>query len=213
MKFSRNNAHGQIGLREGTRTQSFSITRDHQGKRRTESGGSKTHLETGLKMPKEWSMNKYFTNLFTTSKPNQVQVTAALSGISRRVSSEMNDFLEMPFTPEEVVEALTQMCPTKALGPDGLPAVFYQKHWQRVKQGVLSTCLHILNKQGDVAPLNHTYIALIPKKGKPRKVIDFRPISLCNVIYRIVAKAIANRLKYECPNLSHQCKLLLFLIV
>ncbi|KAH9680916.1 reverse transcriptase domain-containing protein [Citrus sinensis] len=113
----------------------------------------------------------------------------------------MNDFLEMPFTPEEVEEALTQMCPTKAPGPDGLPAVFYQKHWQTVKQGVLSTCLHILNNQGDVAPLNHTYIALIPKKGKPRKVTNFRPISLCNVIYRIVAKAIANRLKHVLPNI------------
>ncbi|XP_024038343.1 uncharacterized protein LOC112097373 [Citrus clementina] len=149
----------------------------------------------------EFEFNKYFTNLFTTSKPNQDQIAAALSGISRRVSTEMNESLEMPFTPEEVVEALTQMCPTKAPGPDGLPAVFFQKHWQRVKQGVLSTCLHILNKQGDVAPFNHTYIVLISKKGKPRKVTDFRPISLCNVIYRIVAKAIANRLKNVLPNL------------
>ena len=43
--------------------------------------------------------------------------------------------------------------------------------------------------------MNHTYIALIPKSAKPRKVTEFRPISLCNVIYRIVAKALANRLK------------------
>ena len=113
----------------------------------------------------------------------------------------MNDLLEMTFTPEEVVEALTQMCPTKAPGSDGLPAVFYQKHWQTVKQGVLSTCLHILNKQSDVAPFNYTYIVLIPKKGKPRKVTDFRPISLCNVIYRIVVKAIANRLKHVLPKI------------
>ena len=108
----------------------------------------------------------------------------------------MNEKLETPFTADEVVEALSQMCPTKALGSDGLRAVFYQKHWHLVKQGVISTCLHILNKQGTIAPLNHTYIALIPKKEKPRKITDFRPISLCNVIYRIVAKAIANRLKH-----------------
>lgn len=41
----------------------------------------------------------------------------------------------------------------------------------------------------------HPYIALIPKIQNPRKVIDFRLISLCNVIYRIVAKTLANRLK------------------
>ena len=92
-------------------------------------------------------------------------------------------------------EALNQMCPTKAPGPDGLSAAFYQKHWNEVKEGVLTTCLHILNTQGILAPLNYTYIALIPKKGKPRRVTDFRLISLCNVIYRIVAKSIANRFK------------------
>lgn len=54
---------------------------------------------------------------------------------------------------------------------------------------------NILNEQGNLASLNHIFIALIPKTNKPRKVIEFRPISLCNVVYRIVAKTIANRLK------------------
>ena len=62
-------------------------------------------------------------------------------------------------------------------------------------QGVVTTCLHILNEQGNPSPLNHTFIALIPKIAKPRRVPDYRPISLCNVIYRVVAKAIANRMK------------------
>ena len=87
------------------------------------------------------------------------------------------------------------MCPTKTPRPDGLLAVFYQKHWQTIKSGVITTCLHILNKQGTIGPLNHAYIALIPKIGKPIKVTDFRPISLCNVIYKIIAKTIVKRLK------------------
>lgn len=100
----------------------------------------------------------------------------------------MNDELEQPFTEEDITKALAQMCPTKPRDPDGLPAVFFQKHWQSVKMGVLSICLHILNEKGTIAPLNHTYIALIPNIGKPTKVIDFRPISLYNVLYRIVTK-------------------------
>ncbi|KAH9734317.1 reverse transcriptase domain-containing protein [Citrus sinensis] len=137
----------------------------------------------------------YFTKLFTSTQPSQDQIAAALEGITPRVSASMNESLGAPFTAEEVLEALSQMCPTKAPGPDGLPAVFYQKHWHTVKEGVLTTCLHILNSQGTIGPLNHTYIALIPKIGKPRKVTDFRPISLCNVSYRIVAKTVANRFK------------------
>ena len=137
-----------------------------------------------------------FANLFSTSNPTQDQLEAALKGLNPKVSAAMNEELDQPFTEEEVTEALAQMCPTKAPGPDGLHAVFFQRHWQSVKTGVVSTCLHILNEKATIAPLNHTYIALIMKIGKPSKVTDFRPISLCNVIYRIITKAIANRLKY-----------------
>ena len=138
---------------------------------------------------------EYFQNLFTTSSPNQSQIQSALDGISPKVTTDMNHQLEEPFTEEEIVEALHQMSPTKAPGPDGLPAVFFQKHWQTVRSSVIETCMHILNEGGNLAALNHTFIALIPKTVKPRKVTEFRPISLCNVIYRIVAKTIANRLK------------------
>lgn len=138
----------------------------------------------------------YFTNIFSSLKPNQDQLEAALQGLNPKVTTAMNDVLEQPFTEEEITKALSQMCPTKAPGPDGLHAVFFQKYWQSVKMGVISICLHILNEKGIIAPLNHTYIALIPKIAKPRKVNDFLPISLCNVIYRIVTKTIANRLKH-----------------
>ncbi len=107
----------------------------------------------------------------------------------------MNKQLEKPFIEEENIDTLSQMCPMMAPDPDGLSVVFYQKHWHMVKARFITTCLYIFNMQGTIAPLNHKYIALIPKTGKPRKVNDFRSISLSNVIYRIAAKPIANRLK------------------
>lgn len=64
-----------------------------------------------------------------------------------------------------------------------------------MSKGVVTTCLHILNDQGIIEPLNHTFIALIPKVLKPRKVSEFRPISSRNVVYRIITKVISNRLK------------------
>ena len=92
------------------------------------------------------------------------------------------------------------MCPTKASGPNGLHTMFFQKHWQIVGIRVIKTCLHILNEQGTLESLNHTFIALTPKIEKTKAVSDFRPISLCNVVYRIITKAIANKLK---PILTH----------
>lgn len=144
----------------------------------------------------ERSFCKYFKNIFTTTNPSQAQLDAALTDLPEHVTAEMNSLLDQEFTEEEVLNALAQMFPTKAPEPDGLPAAFFQKHWSSIKDGVLATYLHILNGGGSIAPLNHTYIALIPKVQNLIKVTEFRPISLCNVIYRIVAKTIANRLKY-----------------
>lgn len=58
----------------------------------------------------------------------------ALRGMRPKVSPEMNTDMSQPYTKEEIIEALAQMCPTKAPGPDGLPAAFYQKYWKYVKE-------------------------------------------------------------------------------
>ncbi|XP_057418938.1 uncharacterized protein LOC130713163 [Lotus japonicus] len=93
------------------------------------------------------------------------------------------------------------MHPTKAPGADGFPALFYQRFWDVIGDDVAEFYLQILH--GLVSPgiINHTMIVLIPKVKKAVNATQFRPISLCIVLFNIVTKVIANRLKNILPDL------------
>ncbi|KAF5480564.1 hypothetical protein F2P56_001303 [Juglans regia] len=93
------------------------------------------------------------------------------------------------------------MNPLGSLGPDGFPTVFYHNHWDIVGVDVTRAVLEILNSNGDMSCINQTYIVLIPKVKKAQVVTDFRPISLCNVIYKIISKVLANKLKLILPQI------------
>jgi hypothetical protein len=91
-----------------------------------------------------------------------------------------------------------------APGPDGLPAIFYHTYWDIIKEDVNKDVLQVLNDGGDPTPYNQTHICLIPKKNNPTHPSDFRPISLCNVIQKIITKTIANRIKEILPEVISQ---------
>ena len=97
--------------------------------------------------------------------------------------------------------ALKQMYLLKALGPDGMPLLFFQHFWPTCGAVVSKMVLDFLNQGISPLNFNETHIVLIPKIKEPKRVTDYRPISLCNVTYKIVSKVIANRLKKILPSI------------
>ena len=121
--------------------------------------------------------------------------------ISSVVIEDINSNLARVFTRQEVDYAIKQMGPLTASGPDDMPPLFYQKFWDSIVNDVSFAVLSCLNSGTILKSINHTYITLIPKIPIPKKVTDFRPISLYNVIYKIISKVLTNRLKTILPHI------------
>lgn len=73
--------------------------------------------------------------------------------------------------------------------------LFFQTYWTNVGMDVTQAVLSCLNSGSILKSINHAFITLIPKVNNPDRVSDFRHISICNVIYKIISKVIANCLK------------------
>ena len=115
--------------------------------------------------------------------------------VPRLVTGENNEMLNKPNGMQEVEEAVNQMALGKAPGPDGFTSNFFHFFWDLVKEDVLNMVEESRTKKGVLKAFNASFITLIPKEagvGTPEK---FRPIALCNVIYKIISKVIANRVK------------------
>ena len=104
----------------------------------------------------------------------------------------------------EVHAIIKEMKSNSTPGPDGLNAAFYKSAWPWIKEDVLKVINDFYSSKTMHTDINQTYITLIPKKIQPTIPQDFRPISLCNVIYKIISKSLANRIKPHLPNCIHQ---------
>ena len=81
----------------------------------------------------------YFHTLFHAVASDQME--ECLNAVHTRVTEDMKVVLSSELTADEVRMALFQMGPTKALGPDGMNALFYQKFWHIVGDDVVCAVL------------------------------------------------------------------------
>lgn len=127
------------------------------------------------------------------------------------LSSRDQTFLFVSYTINEITKAIFSFSPLNAPGLDGLHPLFFQKFWNVTRESVCSTILSIWDYAilsiwdfailriwgSTIVPhdLNKTYIALISKNDNANKITQFRPISLCNTVYKVFTKVFVNRIK------------------
>lgn len=141
----------------------------------------------------------YFKKLFT-SEDIGYQIRE-LEDVIPPVDAFMNDLLLAPITMEEVKNVTFSINPHKCPGPDGMNGFMYQQFWDNMGS-LLTGMVQSFFRTGIIEEgMNNTNICLIPKKLNAERMVDFRPISLCNVIYKIIGKLMASRLKRILPKI------------
>ena len=116
-------------------------------------------------------------------------------GLPEIIIDENNSNLTKPPTLEEVKDALFSIDSIKTPGPDGFGAGFFKNYWHVIKKDLFNCVIEFFTNGKILKEINHTFVALIPKKTNPSQTSHYRPISLCSTIYKIISKILVNRLR------------------
>lgn len=105
------------------------------------------------------------------------------------------DELERECTEEEVLKALRSMGSYKVPGPDGFQAVFLKRFWNVTGTAVLEFVRGIMRGGEILVEAAKALLVLVPKEVKPCSLQEFGPLTLCNIVYKLISKVIVSRLK------------------
>lgn len=150
------------------------------------------HIKTNQEDLNKIIIDLYSKLFFSDGTTN---IDSVIASIPMIITPNINEELLKPFTEVEFRRALKTMQPLKALEPDGIHALFYQRYWNLLSTDIPQFLNDVWSGKEAMSSINMTHVALLAKVDNPTHVKDFWPISLCNVIYKILSKAIVLRLK------------------
>ncbi|KAF7822054.1 reverse transcriptase [Senna tora] len=140
---------------------------------------------------------QYFRDVYNyENKPQREDIDQFLNSLEVPcITNEEKLSLTTPLSSEEIEHALFLMKPDKAHGPDGLPPMFFQRFWPVVKDELIASVKSFFDRGYLLKELNQTLITIIPKNQCPEQFKDFRPITLCNVIVKIISIVLVIRMQ------------------
>ncbi|CAI5466594.1 unnamed protein product [Closterium sp. Yama58-4] len=114
---------------------------------------------------------------------------------SRCLGKEAEESLMADWTEQEVKEAFTTMARNKSPGGDGLPKELFECHWDLLGGSFMALVKDFEKSASIPAELKEAVTILLHKKGDRDQLNNYRPITLLNFIYKVLAKVMADRMK------------------
>ena len=136
---------------------------------------------------------KFYKKLYTADENVEFNYTNEENIMLNELEKMTTD---VDITLKEISSAVKSMPNGKSPGCDGLPVEFYKMFWTKIKNHVYENIIYCLDNNKMNISARRGIITLLPKKGKDINYLkNWRPLTLLNIDYKIVAKVIANRIK------------------
>ncbi|CAN0843555.1 Transposon TX1 uncharacterized 149 kDa protein [Linum grandiflorum] len=166
---------------------------------------SEGRFQTDEKVKQEIDIS-YFQALFTSDLPPRFFPCHLCPSFSAKISSTDNSLLIRPVSLSEIKAATFSIGINQSPGSDGFNSSFFQKYWNLISPELFRAVSFFFSSGIMLKNINHSIISLIPKVTNPSVMTQLRPISLCQVIYKIIAKILAARLSVALPKIigNHQ---------
>eukprot|EP00253_Pinus_taeda_P026585 PITA_26585 len=140
--------------------------------------------------------SSHFRNLYKQPQATSIAEIINIAGhFHRFVNKDEADHLFDPVSPEELESTIKWFKKDRSPGPDGWTIEFYIAFYELISNDLLRVIEECRETGTMYNAINSTFIALIPKTDSSSSFDDYHPISLCNVIYKIISKIIANRIR------------------
>ena len=143
----------------------------------------------------------FYKNLYTAKDINDVKANKFTKNLPK-LTDEMRNRICREIIDSEIAEALLALPNNKAPGSDGFTADFYKFFWPDLKTFVCNSIKFAIQSGTLSIDQKRGVITLIPKAGKDLRFLkNWRPISLLNTDYKILAKLLATRLQPILPDI------------
>ena len=146
----------------------------------------------------------FYSKLLASEGWNEEAANTLLQNIDINISEEQRAECEQLITETELDKGVKSLKKNKSPGCDGIPGEFYQKYWKLLKPNFIKVIREIEETEELCISQYRGIICLLFKQGDRDDLANWRPITLLNNDYKLIAIIYASRLKNVLPMIINE---------